>query len=77
MVQSTGATKRTYSGTFDTTHMDQPLRQGARPTASPIEPKFNNMDDDEAQNTSYEEGAMPMSYRRADGTERRRALPAF
>jgi hypothetical protein len=71
-VQASGATKRSYSSTFDTSHMDQPLRQGARPPQSPTEPKFAYGDEDEAT-TPLDEGAM--SYRRADGTERRRRVP--
>jgi hypothetical protein len=72
VVQASGATKRSYSSTFDTTHMDQPLRQGARPPQSPSEPKFPYMDEEEPS-TPMDEGAM--SYRRADGTERRRRVP--
>lgn len=71
-VQSSGATKRSYSSTFDTTHMDQPLRQGARPAQSPSEPKFPYADEEDPS-TPTDEGAM--SYRRADGTERRRRVP--
>lgn len=71
-VQASGATKRSYSSTFDTTHMDQPLRQGARPPQSPLEPKFPYPDEEEPS-TPMDEGAM--SYRRADGTERRRRVP--
>lgn len=71
-VQASGATKRSYSSTFDTTHMDQPLRQGARPPQSPAEPKFPYADEEEPS-TPMDEGAM--SYRRADGTERRRRVP--
>jgi len=76
-IQPTGATKRTYSSSFDTQHMDQPLRQGARPPQSPVEVKFSpyNVDApcDDEPSTPMDESAM--SYRRADGTERRRRVP--
>jgi len=52
--------------------MDQPLRQGARPSNSPAE-KYPYQDEDEPQTPGDE--LVPMSYRRADGTERRRRLP--
>lgn len=71
-VQASGAMKRSYSSTFDTAHLDQPLRQGARPPQSPSEPKFPFADEEEPS-TPMDEGAM--SYRRADGTERRRRVP--
>jgi hypothetical protein len=74
--QPTGATKRTYSASFDTEHMDQPLRQGARPPMSNPEPKFPYGSDglcDDDMSTPLDEANM--SYRRADGTERRRRIP--
>jgi hypothetical protein len=76
-LQPTGATKRTYDVTFDNSHVDQPLRQGARPPSSPLENKFAyGMDGvDEDPQTPLDDAAM--SYRRADGTERRRRLPTL
>jgi len=76
-VQPTGATKRTYEASFDVSHMDQPLRQGARPPSSPMETKYAYAVDgaDEDPHTPLDEAAM--SYRRADGTERRRRLPSM
>lgn len=77
VVQPTGATKRTYEASFDVSHMDQPLRQGARPAASPVDTKYAYAIDgaDEDPHTPLDEAAM--SYRRADGTERRRRLPSM
>jgi hypothetical protein len=74
-LQPSGATKRSHSYTFDDSHMDQPLRQGARPPSSPMENKYAYTIDgvDEDPQTPLDEAAM--SYRRADGTERRRHLP--
>ncbi|KIV99956.1 uncharacterized protein PV09_08469 [Verruconis gallopava] len=74
MTQPSGATKRTWDSTFDGSHMDQPLRGGARPPSSPMENKYAYADgvDDDPQ-AALDEAAM--SYRRADGTERRRRLP--
>ncbi|KAF2415372.1 hypothetical protein EJ08DRAFT_176308 [Tothia fuscella] len=76
IAQPTGATKRTYSASFDTQHMDQPLRHGARPPMTGTSPKFSYGSDagDEDPSTPLDEAAM--SYRRADGTERRRRIPA-
>jgi hypothetical protein len=76
-VQPTGATKRTYDASFDTSHMDQPLRHGARPPTSPMDNKYSYAVDgvDEDLHAPLDEAAM--SYRRADGTERRRRLPSL
>ncbi|KAF2146116.1 uncharacterized protein K452DRAFT_305098 [Aplosporella prunicola CBS 121167] len=68
------STKRSFSETFDTNHIQQPLRQGARPNIdNPIpEPALTVLDgsgDDEI----LDERAM--SYRRADGTHRSRRVP--
>jgi hypothetical protein len=76
IAQQSGATKRTYSASFDTQHMDQPLRHGARPLMTDAEPKFSYGSDaggDDDPSTPLDEAAM--SYRRADGTERRRRIP--
>jgi len=57
--------------------MDQPLRHGARPPISPAEPKYPyNMDAPcEDETTTPSDETMAMSYRRADGTQRRRRPP--
>lgn len=74
--QPSGATKRSYSATFDTEHLDQRLQQGARPSSSSNEPAYTaysldgGVDDDGAFDAES-----AMSYRRADGTERRRRVP--
>jgi velvet factor protein len=66
--------KRAYSTSFDTQAIEQPLRQGARPSAVSIEPRYNyNSVDGGADEDSMDESAM--SYRRADGTQRRMRLP--
>lgn len=76
--QPSGATKRTYSASFDTEHMDQRLQQGARPSSSSNEPAFPayafdaGVDDDDGPGLDADAA---MSYRRADGTERRRRVP--
>jgi Velvet factor len=72
--QPTGAVKRTYSGSFDTEHLDQRLQQGARPSSSAADPKYPYGGDIEDTTTTFDEAAN-MSYRRADGTERRRRVP--
>lgn len=70
-----GPTKRSFSSTFDTQHVEQPLRQGARPNvAHPPEdygiPQYDGGEDE------YEVlDARAMSYRRADGTHRSRRVP--
>jgi len=74
--QPNGATKRSYSATFDTEHMDQRLQQGARPSSSANDPAYaaysldGGVDEDGSFDTEP-----AMSYRRADGTERRRRVP--
>ena len=78
--QPSGATKRTYSASFDTEHMDQRLQQGARPSSSSNEPAFlaygfdAGVDEDDSPGLDAEAA---MSYRRADGTERRRRVPTL
>lgn len=68
--------KRAYDKSFDTQALEGPLRYGARPEAISIEPRFNNgygsgsSDGDEGMDASA------MSYRRADGSQRRRRIPS-
>lgn len=74
--QPSGATKRTYSASFDTEHMDQRLQQGARPSSSSNEPAYSpyGLDGGVDDDGTFDADAA-MSYRRADGTERRRRVP--
>jgi hypothetical protein len=75
--QANGATKRTFGASFDTEHMEQPLRHGARPQVTSADPKlpypYTSDGADDEPSTPLDEAAM--SYRRADGTERRRRIP--
>ncbi|KAF2755605.1 hypothetical protein EJ05DRAFT_488347 [Pseudovirgaria hyperparasitica] len=64
--------KRTYSDTFDTKHLNQPLRQGARPTLASED--YRAAYDDNSDDADAPE-ARAMSYRRADGTSRSRRVP--
>jgi hypothetical protein len=68
---STG-TKRSFSSTFDTRHMDARLTQGARP-----QPTGAGYNYDECNSPDMEEpmDRAAMSYRRADGTQRQRHVP--
>lgn len=66
--------KRTFSSTFDTQHMDRPLRQGARPdTNGPPPTAFVPTYADDDDQEPFDERAM--SYRRADGSSRQRRVP--
>ncbi|KAL1634005.1 hypothetical protein SLS56_002596 [Neofusicoccum ribis] len=70
----TGATKRSYSATFSTEHIEQPLRQGARPNVNlPVDDSGLNALDASTDEEIIDERAM--SYRRADGTHRSRRVP--
>jgi hypothetical protein len=74
--QPSGATKRMYEASFDTKALEQPLRHGARPNVTSHDPHYSSshaLDSVDDEEISLEEGAM--SYRRADGTERRRRIP--
>ena len=72
--QPSGATKRSYGSTFDEGALEQPLRHGARPSVTAHDPKYSfAMESGADDEISLEESAM--SYRRADGTERRRRVP--
>jgi len=67
---STGS-KRAYGQSFDTSQMDAPLRQGARPAETPYVSSIEaSLTDDEGE---FEEDAM--QYRRADGSQRLRKMP--
>ena len=65
-------TKRSFSSTFDTRHMNERLTQGARPNPSGAGYNY-----DECNSPDMEEpmDRAAMSYRRADGTQRQRHVP--
>lgn len=65
--------KRAYSETFDTKHLNQPLRQGARP--APLSEDANaSYDNDSDDVETFDVRAM--EYRRADGSQRTRRIGA-
>ncbi|EON61785.1 hypothetical protein W97_01002 [Coniosporium apollinis CBS 100218] len=70
---ASGATKRTYSSTFDTQHIEQPMRQGARPDLTRTAEDFANGGFEEGDDIETPD-AGSMSYRRADGTHRSRRV---
>ncbi|KAF2264240.1 hypothetical protein CC78DRAFT_245083 [Lojkania enalia] len=63
--------KRSFSGTFDTKHLNDRLQQGARPNPSNYgyDGGYDEPDMEEPMDRSA------MSYRRADGTTRARRVP--
>ncbi|KAL1311118.1 hypothetical protein AAFC00_001322 [Neodothiora populina] len=61
--------KRGYDRVFSTTHMHEPLRQGARPSSPYVHQNGHSMDQ------SHDDGIVKMMYRRADGREIARPLP--
>ncbi|KAF2640707.1 hypothetical protein P280DRAFT_507332 [Massarina eburnea CBS 473.64] len=68
--QSTLGQKRSYSSTFDTTHINDRLQQGARPnTAAAGSYGYDDADMEEPMDRTA------MSYRRADGSHRQRRVP--
>jgi len=76
--QPSGPTKRSYSSTFDTQHIEQPLRQGARPDLNHDTyalASYDGTGDDDSDFMDPAAAMAAMSYRRADGTERRRRVP--
>ena len=75
--QASGATKRSYSATFDTEHMDQRLQHGARPSSSANEPAYAYSLDGGVDEDAAFDAEAAMRYRRADGTERRRRIPVL
>jgi hypothetical protein len=70
--QPVAGSKRPYSQSFDTKPQEGPLRDGARPTSSSQKPQFT--DAIEASD-DFQVEEMMLSYRRADGTQRRRDIP--
>jgi hypothetical protein len=76
--QTVIGSKRSYGSTFDTSSMEKPLRHGARPGALSVDPHYalngtNAFEVEESEPWKAES----MSYRRADGTQVSRKLPAF
>jgi len=70
--------KRDYGSSFDTQPLNQPLRDGARPIVTGLDPKFNYAV--EASTPTVVDDDLPMdisamSYRRADGSYSRRKVP--
>ena len=70
---STLGQKRSYSSTFDTTHMTERLQQGARPNPSNPAYGYDGGYDEPDMEEPMDRSAM--SYRRADGTHRQRRVP--
>lgn len=76
--QASGGTKRSYSSTFNTEHMDQRLQQGARPSSRSNEPAYSTYGlDGGVDDDGVFDAEAAMLYRRADGTERRRLVPSL
>lgn len=72
--QSAVGTKRSFSSTFNSKHMDERLQQGARPNiAGPSYTCDAGCEDPPDTEDPLDERAM--SYRRADGTHRQRRVP--
>ncbi|KAF1961343.1 hypothetical protein CC80DRAFT_235741 [Byssothecium circinans] len=68
--QTAPGQKRSFSSTFDTTHVNERLQQGARPNpAASSSYGYDEPDVEEPMN------AKAMSYRRADGSCRQRQIP--
>ncbi|KAF2711174.1 hypothetical protein K504DRAFT_375738 [Pleomassaria siparia CBS 279.74] len=65
--------KRSFSSTFDTTHVTERLQQGARPNPSNPNYGYDGGYDDADIEEPMDRSAM--SYRRADGTHRQRRVP--
>ncbi|KAF2811692.1 uncharacterized protein BDZ99DRAFT_279359 [Mytilinidion resinicola] len=70
--QSAAGTKRSFSSTFDTKHLDARLQHGERPNITAPPYGYDN-NDDSPDIEEIDENAM--MYRRADGTHRQRRVP--
>lgn len=66
--------KRSYGESFDTHHLDARLQHGARPAEEAYHGSSVSYQDSIAEENDFDISAA-MSYRRADGTERRRVVP--
>ncbi|KAF2826562.1 hypothetical protein CC86DRAFT_351325 [Ophiobolus disseminans] len=71
-VQTSSGTKRSFSSTFDTRHVNERLTQGARPNPSGAGYNYDGCD---SPDTEEPMDRAAMSYRRADGTQRQRHVP--
>lgn len=67
------APKRSYGTVFDTQHVNQPLRSGARPSNPGAENGSTSADEAASDDDGAE--VLKMRYRRADGTEILRTWP--
>ena len=68
--------KRSFGQTFDTKHIQQPLRQGARPNGTDGSSPVPGMYDGTYDEISDSESSEDLMYKRADGTHSHRKLPA-
>ncbi|KAI9703085.1 MAG: velvet protein [Bogoriella megaspora] len=68
--------KRSYGQTFDTRPIQQPLRQGARPSGGDGNSPNHGMYDGTYDEVSDSESSEDLMYKRADGTQSHRKLPA-
>ncbi|KAF2024579.1 hypothetical protein EK21DRAFT_78401 [Setomelanomma holmii] len=71
-VQSAAGTKRSFSSTFDTRHVNERLTGGARPNPSGAGYNYDGCDSPDMEEPM---DRAAMSYRRADGTQRQRHVP--
>ena len=71
-VQTSAGTKRSFSSTFDTRHVNERLTQGARPNPSGAGYNYDGCDSPDMEEPM---DRAAMSYRRADGTQRQRHVP--
>lgn len=75
--------KRSYGNVFNESHIQQPLRDGARPSlpfssisnGGSIPTDFGGVDDQDATDECDGRNGLTMQYRRADGSMFTRALP--
>jgi hypothetical protein len=71
-VQTVAGTKRSFSSTFDTRHVNERLTQGARPNPSGAGYSYDGCESPDMEEPM---DRAAMSYRRADGTQRQRHVP--
>ena len=69
------AGKRSFGLTFDTKHIQQPLRQGARPNGTDGSSPSHGLYDGTYDEISDSESSEDLMYKRADGTQSHRKLP--
>ncbi|KAF2238469.1 hypothetical protein EV356DRAFT_440647 [Viridothelium virens] len=68
--------KRSFGQSFDTKHIQQPLRQGARPNGTDGTSPGHGLYDGTYDEISDSESSEDLMYKRADGTQSHRKLPA-